>query len=84
MSTLVDSPVDSPASTVTVTPAAHSGQSGQSFFDFLTSLHQDEYTGLIVLHFCNGVAKKAEFPGKQVALTGRRSLAASTARQEQE
>lgn len=35
---------------------------------FLDSLYQDSYTGLIVLHFCRGVAKKAEFPGKQVAL----------------
>lgn len=35
---------------------------------FLESLHQDEYTGLVVLHFCQGIAKKAEFPGKQVAL----------------
>lgn len=40
----------------------------QSVLVFLESLYQDEYTGLIVLHFCRGVAKKAEFPGKQVAL----------------
>lgn len=37
---------------------------------FLESLYQDEYTGLIVLHFCQGVAKKAEFPvpGRQIPL----------------
>ena len=34
----------------------------QTFFELLSRLHQEEYTGQIVLHVSRGVPKKAEFP----------------------
>jgi hypothetical protein len=38
----------------------------QTFFELLTALHQDEYTGIVVLHLCAGVPKVAEIPEKVI------------------
>ena len=35
----------------------------QTFFELLSQLHQDEYTGVLVLHFAQGRPKVAEQPG---------------------
>ena len=49
------------------------GAESLTLYEFLTALYQDEYTGLIVLHCHQGVPKKVEFPGVQLALqTGRK------------
>lgn len=39
----------------------------QTFFELLTTLHQDEYTGILVLHLAQGVPKVAEIPPTGVA-----------------
>lgn len=43
--------------------------SEQTFFDLLTALHHDEYTGILVLHLAQGVPKVAEIPER--VITGR-------------
>jgi hypothetical protein len=37
-----------------------------TFFEFLSRLHQDEFTGVIVLHFAQGRPKVVEQPGPSV------------------
>lgn len=60
------SPILNPAPRVRADdpPAPHA----HTFLTFLESLYQTEYTGRIVLHFCRGVAKTAEFPGTHITL----------------
>lgn len=49
-------------------PAIETLSEDETFFDLLRRLHQDEYTGLIILHWAQGEPKKVEFPGTQVRL----------------
>ena len=41
-----------------------------TFFELLSQLHQEEYTGAVVLHFAHGQPKKAERAQPTAVLVG--------------